>query len=58
MKHNLNLLEIVLQDSYKRLDEAIVAKGRKLEINKRQLPDQITLSEKESLEVDYSCHSS
>lgn len=44
----------VLQDAYKRLSEATDAKGRKLKINKIQMPKQISLSEAESMEIDYS----
>lgn len=47
----------VLQDAYKRLAEATDAKGRKLKINKIQMPEQITLSEAESMEIDFSRHS-
>ena len=44
----------VLQDAYKRLSEATDAKGRKLKINKIQMPKQKSLSEAESMEIDYS----
>lgn len=44
----------VLQDAYKRLSEATDARGRKLKINKIQMPKQISLSEAESMEIDYS----
>lgn len=44
----------VLQDAYKRLSETTDAKGRKLKINKIQMPKQISLSEAESMEIDYS----
>ncbi len=47
----------VLQDAYQRLEKVTDAKGRKLKINKIHLPNQITLSETESLEIDYSCYS-
>lgn len=47
----------ILQDAYQRLEEARDAKGRKLKINKIHLPNQITLSETESQEIDYSSHS-
>ncbi|MGM0852392.1 MAG: agmatine deiminase [Bacillota bacterium] len=47
----------VLQDAYKRLEEATDAKGRKLKINKIQMPEQISLSEAESMEIDYSRYS-
>ncbi|MBY0154250.1 agmatine deiminase [Cytobacillus firmus] len=47
----------VLQDAYERLKDATDAKGRKLKIHKIQMPKQITLSEAESFEIDYSRHS-
>lgn len=47
----------VLQEAFKKLKESSDAEGRKLKINKIQLPKQIKLSEQETLEIDFSPHS-
>ncbi len=47
----------VLQEAITILQEATDAKGRKLKIHKLHLPQQVTLSESESLEIDFSNHS-
>lgn len=47
----------LLQETYKQLEQATDAKGRKLKINKIQLPEQIKLTVAESDEIDIAQNS-
>jgi agmatine deiminase len=47
----------VLQDAYNILKKATDAKGRKLKIHRIHLPDQITLTQSESEEIDFAHNS-
>lgn len=47
----------VVQEAFKVLEQATDAGGRELKIHKINMPGQVTLSEMESLEIDFSQHS-